>query len=291
MLPFIGSEIDQPLDTAKIVILPVPYEKTTTYRKGCQQGPEAILAASDQLEYYDVELGRETCFEVGIYTHGAIADSQKHPDLTPENMVTVVENALIPLLKQDKFVITLGGEHGITAGVVAAYQKVYHDPFTVIQIDAHGDLRDSYEGSKYNHACVMHRILDQGLPTLGVGIRSISQPEAELIKTQSLPMVWGHEIAENPHWIEKALSQITTPNVFITVDLDGLDPGIMPGVGTPQPGGLNWYETTRFLRRIFEQYNVLGYDVMELAPLKDSVVSEFTAAKLVYRLIGYFCFC
>ncbi|MDB9311497.1 agmatinase [Spirulina sp. CS-785/01] len=295
MLPLIGSEIDQPYETAEVVILPVPYEMTTTYRKGCQRGPEALLAASDQLEYYDVELQREICFGVGIHTYHpiplqgrcAIANSQETPHLTPEKMVKEVETTVSQLLADNKFIITLGGEHSITAGVVAAYQQDSPEPFTVVQIDAHGDLRDNYEGSKYNHACVMRRVVEQGIPTLAVGLRSLCQEEAEFIESHSLPVVWGEETANNPDWIEAGLTQINTPNIFITIDLDGLDPSICAGVGTPQPGGLSWYQTTRFLRRLFETYRVLGCDVMELSPLGDSVVSEFTAAKLVYKLIGY----
>lgn len=274
-------------DAAEVIIVPVPYEATTTYRKGCQDGPLALLAASDQLEHYDVELQREPCFTMGIGIHGAIADSRHSPDLPPDEMVKQVEAGLIPLLAAGKFVITLGGEHGITAGVVAAYQQVFSDPFTVVQIDAHGDLRHSYHGSIYNHACVMRRIVDRGIPLVPVAIRSICKEEADLIAAQRIPVQWDHEIEANPHWVEEAIAAIKTDRVFLTIDLDGLDPAIMPGVGTPQPGGLNWAQTTRFLRTLFTQRHVIGCDVMELAPLPDSVVSEFIAAKLVYKLIGY----
>ncbi|MDJ0596641.1 MAG: agmatinase [Pleurocapsa sp. MO_226.B13] len=284
---FIGSEAQTTYDRAKVIILPIPYEKTTTYRKGCQHGAAAIIAASDQLEAYDIELEQEICNQIGIYTVEAIASTITNPDLTPEAMIEITTDRVSELIADGKFVIALGGEHSITAGVVKAYQQVLSEPFTVIQIDAHGDMRHSYEGSIYNHACVMRRVLDLGLPTLPVGIRAICQEEAKLIKDKQIPVVWAKDIYQDPDWSEKAIAKITTDKVFITVDLDGLDPSLIPGVGTPEPGGLNWYELTEFLKAVFARHQVIGCDVMELAPTSDSVVSEFTAAKLVYKLIGY----
>ena len=284
---FIGSEAQTTYQQAKTVILPIPYEKTTTYRKGCENGPEAIITASDQLEAYDIELEREVCHSTGIYTTEAIASTKLNRELTPEMMLETVTSKVSELIADGKFVIALGGEHSITAAVVKAYQQVLSEPFTVVQIDAHGDLRHSYEGSIYNHACVMRRVLDLGLPILPVGIRSICLSEAKLIKQQQIPVVWAKDIYRRSNWIEKAIAHITTDKVFITIDLDGLDPSLMPGVGTPEPGGLNWYELTKFLRSLFTKHQVIGGDVMELAPTSDSVVSEFTAAKLVYKLIGY----
>lgn len=285
---FIGSEAQTTYDQAKVVILPIPYEKTTTYRQGCQNGAAAIIEASDQLEAYDIELEREICQEMGIFTHNAIADTRTNPDLTPEAMIEITTNTVSKLIADHKFVIALGGEHSITGAVVQAYkQALGAELFTVIQIDAHGDMRHSYEGSIYNHACVMRRVLDMGLPTLPIGIRSICQEEAQLIKEKQIPVIWATDIYRQSNWSAQALSQITTKKVFITIDLDGLDPNLMPGVGTPEPGGLNWYELTQFLSAVFAEYQVIGCDVMELAPSSDSVVSEFTAAKLVYKLIGY----
>ena len=289
MIPkqFIGSEAQTTYEDAKVVILPIPYEKTTTYRKGCQNGPEAIITASDQLEAYDIELEREICHSIGTYTADAIADTRLNPDLIPEAMLETVTDKVSELIRDGKFAIALGGEHSITTGVVKAYQQAFHEPFTVVQIDAHGDLRHSYEGSIYNHACVMRRILDLGVPSIGVGIRSICLEEAQLIKQQQIPVIWARNIAEHSDWSERAIAMIRTEKVFITIDLDGLDPSLMPGVGTPEPGGLNWYELNKFLRAVFTKHQVIGCDVMELAPTSDSVVSEFTAAKLVYKLIGY----
>ena len=284
---FIGSEAQTTYAEAKTVILPIPYEKTTTYRQGCQNGPAAIIEASDQLEAYDEELQIVTCLETGIYTTEAIADTRLNSFISPEEMLQITTERVSELIADGKFVIALGGEHSITAGVVQAYQQLIDEPFTVIQIDAHGDMRDSYEGSIYNHACVMRRVLDMGLPTLPIGIRSICLEEAQLIDQKNIPVVWARDIYYQSDWIDTAISRIATNKVFITIDLDGIDPSLLPGVGTPEPGGLNWYQLNRFLKRIFTNYQVIGCDVMELAPITDSVVSQFTAAKLVYKLVGY----
>lgn len=284
---FLGSEAIANYRDAKAVILPIPYERTTTYRKGCEQGALAIIEASQELEAYDEELGIETCIEVGIHTLSAIADTRINPTVSPEEMLAATTKEVKKLIRDGKFVIALGGEHAITAGVVRAYYEALSEPFTVVQIDAHGDMRHSYEGSIHNHACVMRRVLDLGLPTLPVGIRAICKEEAELIAKENIPAIFARDIYYDNNWIEKAIATISTKKVFITVDLDGLDPSLLPGVGTPEPGGLNWYELTQFLKQIFLQREVVGCDVMELAPTNDSVVSEFTAAKLVYKLIGY----
>jgi agmatinase len=288
VVPFLGSEIVPDYDTARVVILPIPYEATTTYRRGCENGPAALLEASHQLECYDEELDREVCYDVGIYTKQPIADTRNSQLVSSLEMLQVTETAIKQLVGEDKFVISLGGEHSITAGVVEGYRQAYPDePFTVVQIDAHGDLRHEYEGSIHNHACVMRRIVDMGLPTLQIGIRAICKEEADLIKAKQLNVIRAREIATEPDWVDRAISSIQIKRVFLTIDLDGIDPTLIPGVGTPEPGGLNWYSLTAFLRRVFESYEVIGCDIMELAPVVDSVVSEFTAAKLAYKLIGY----
>ena len=286
-LPFLGSDVAATYDNAKVVILPIPYEATTTYRRGCEHGPDAILNASQQVEYYDEELDREL-WEVGLYTHDAIADTRNAQKVSSEAMLRVTQETVYKLVADGKFVISLGGEHSITTGVVEAYRQVNSgEAFTVVQVDAHGDLRHEYEGSIHNHACVMRRVVDMGLPTLQVGIRSICKEEADLIKEKQLPVFRAREIVAQPDWIDRALASIKTEKVFITIDLDGIDPTLIPGVGTPEPGGLNWYNLLTFIQRIFAAHDVIGCDVMELAPITDSVVSEFTAAKLVYKLIGY----
>ncbi|MDY7019920.1 MAG: agmatinase [Cyanobacteriota bacterium] len=284
---FLGSEIVSDLETAQVAILPIPFEATTSYRKGCQNGPAALLEASHQLECYDTELEQEICFATGIYTHPPIADTRKQT-VSSEEMLKVTQKTVYELAKSGKFVIALGGEHSITAGVVAGYQQLCDEPFTVVQIDAHGDLRYEYEGSIHSHACVMRRIIEKSIPTVQVGIRSICLEEAHLIKEKQLSVFWAKDLATQTDWIEKAIAAIPTKRVFLTIDLDGIDPSSMPGVGTPQPGGLSWYGLLAFLRCLFTTHTVIGCDVMELAPIVDCVVSEFTAAKLTYKLIGYY---
>lgn len=287
VLPFLEAEMVAEYNSARVAILPIPYEATTTYRRGCENGPDAILEASQEVEFYDEELDWEICNDVGIYTHPAIADTRNGP-VTSEEMLQVTTETVLKLVRDGKFVIGLGGEHSITTGIVEAYRQAYPDePFTVVQIDAHGDLRYEYEGSIHNHACVMRRVVDMGLPTVQVGIRAICKEEADFIKEKQLSVFRAREIAYQPDWIERAIRAIPTRKVFITIDLDGIDPTLIPGVGTPEPGGLNWYSLTSFLRGVIETYQVIGCDVMELSPIVDAVVSQFTAAKLVYKLIGY----
>lgn len=284
---FLGEDVKSSYDNAKVVIQPIPYEATTTYRKGCENGPAALLEASEQVELYDVELQQEVGVQVPIYTADAIASTVGGQTVSIVTMLRDTQTRIAQYIRDNKFAIALGGEHSITAPIVTAYAEALSEPFTVVQIDAHGDLRQTYEGSIHNHACVMRRILDLGLPILPVGIRSICAEEAQLIAAQNIPVCWAHDIAKNPNWIEDAIASIPTRKIFITIDLDGLDASVIPGVGTPQPGGLNWYGLTGFLRRLFQDYEVIGCDVMELAPIPHSVVSEFTAAKLVYKLMGY----
>ncbi|MFE1746426.1 agmatinase [Coleofasciculus sp. H7-2] len=288
VLPFLGPDVASTYDAARVVILPIPYEATTTYRNGCKNGPDAILEASGQVEYYDEELDWETGKDIGIYTAESIADTRNGRSVSSEEMLQVTCETASQMIADGKFVIGLGGEHSITTGLVEAYRKAYpNEPFTVVQIDAHGDLRYEYEGSIHNHACVMRRIVEMGLPTVQIGIRAICKEEADLIKEKNLIVFRAREIAMQADWIERAIASIPTKRVFLTIDLDGIDPTLMPGVGTPEPGGLNWYSLLSFLRQVFQNYEVIGCDVMELAPIVDSVVSQFTAAKLVYKLIGY----
>ncbi|WP_026101270.1 agmatinase [Synechococcus sp. PCC 7336] len=289
VIPFLGSEVAADYDSAQVVILPIPYEATTTYRRGCEHGPSAILKASQQVEFYDEELDREV-WTIGIYTHDPIADSRHGSRKSSAEMLAVTQHTVQRLIADNKFAIVLGGEHSITAGIVEAYRQAANpnEPFTVIQIDAHGDLRHKYEGSIHNHACVMRRIVDMDLPTVQISIRSICKEEADLIKEKQLTVFRAREIAKQPDWIKQVLASIPTQKVFLTIDLDGIDPTLIPGVGTPEPGGLDWYSLTSFLRQVFESYQVIGCDVMELAPVADSVVSEYTTAKLIYKLISYY---
>lgn len=264
---------------AKIAILPVPYDGTSTWIKGADKGPEALLDASFNLEFYDIETASEV-FHQGIYTHPPVIESS-----SPESMCIAVEKSASELLQEGKFVLLIGGEHSVSLGSVKAHADFYKD-LTVLQLDAHSDLRDEYHGSRYNHACVMARI-QEICPIVQVGVRSTDS--GELSKIDLKRMFWAEHIFDQEEWMEKAISQMSQ-NVYITIDLDVFDPSVLPATGTPEPGGLLWYPVLKFIRKVFEQRNVVGADVVELCPIAGNQTSEFFAAKLVYKLMTYkFC--
>ncbi len=262
---------------SKVVVLPFPYEKTTCYIKGTEKGPAAIIKASTEVELYDEELGN--IYGVGICTLKPLKIKDK-----PELMVDIAYNYINDLLKDDKFIVTLGGEHSITSGIVKAFKGSYND-LSVLQIDAHADLREDFEGSKHSHACAMKRVLAI-CPVVPVGIRSLSFEEAEFVKETNYKVFWAKGIVDNDKWFDDTISMLSK-NVYITFDLDGLDPNIMPSVGTPEPGGLSYYQTLRFLKKVCQKRNVVGFDVVELCPNEDDISSDFTAARIIYKLIGY----
>lgn len=259
------------------VILPFPYEKTTSYLKGTGKGPDAIIRASVQIESYDDELG--DIFGPGICTLKPLEIDSK-----PELMVDEAKKKILRLLDDNKFVAVLGGEHSITSGIVSAFREKFND-ISVLQIDAHSDLREEYQGSRHSHACAMKRVLDI-CPVVPVGIRSISSQEVEFAKKSNYRIFWAKDIVGNDKWHDDAISMLSK-DVYITFDLDGLDPGIMPSVGTPEPGGLGYYETLRFLKKVFEKRNVVGFDIVELCPSKNNIFSDATAARILYKMIGY----
>jgi agmatinase len=261
---------------SKAVILPVPYEGTVTYGKGAAKGPSAIIEASKNMEKYDIELDKHT-YKVGIHTLKPIEASHKDP----QSIVNEVHKASKKIVADNKFVVMLGGEHSITTGLVKAYKEKFND-LSVLQIDAHSDLRDNYKGTKYNHGCVMSRVREI-CPITQVGIRSQEINEEKIDKKR---IFFAKDIHNNDQWMDKAISQLSS-NVYITIDLDGLDPSIMPSTGTPEPGGLLWYQTIRFLKKLAKQKNIVGFDVVELAPIKELHAPDFLAAKLIYKLIGY----
>jgi agmatinase len=275
--PYTGEQ--RPLADSRIVLLPIPFEKTTTFLKGTRRGPAALLAASAQMETWDEELGAEV-LSLGIHTAPPVAGSAP----TPEAMVTEVEAAVLRYLEQDRFVVGIGGEHSISFPIVRAFRKKFPD-CGVIQFDAHGDLRDSYEGSPHNHACVARRIIDIA-PFLHVGLRSCCAEEAGIIRSRGIPVIPSEQFIHRPESALEALSKLPD-QVFVTIDLDFFDPSVVPGVGTPEPGGAGWYETLRFLREIAGRKTIVGFDVMELCPRPGEVISEFLASKLIYRLLGY----
>lgn len=267
-------------DNSKVVILPLPYEKTTCYVKGTKKGATAIIQASGEMELYDKE--NENIFECGICTLKELIVNEK-----PEGMVKIVYDKIKTLLEDDKFVVTLGGEHSITSGIVKAFKEKNND-LSVLQIDAHADLREEFEGTRYSHACAMSRTIEI-CPIVPVGVRSLSYEESQFIEEKKLKVFWAKDIFDNNKWFDDAISRLSN-NVYITIDLDGFDPSILPSVGTPEPGGLGYYQSLSFLKKVCEERNVLGFDVVELCPNRYNVSSEFTAAKLIYKLIGYkFC--
>ncbi|MDY0199989.1 MAG: agmatinase [Tenuifilaceae bacterium] len=263
-------------ETSKIVVLPIPYDGTSTWVKGSDKGPEALLEASANMELFDIETNTEVYLQ-GIYTAPAILE-----DSSPEAMVKVAEQQTLAYLKKGKFVVTVGGEHSVSIGPIQAYAKQFQN-LTVLQVDAHADLRDSYEGSKNNHACVMARAQDV-CPIVQVGIRSMDVGENDRLDPNRV--FWAHKIMDNDDWMDQAID-LLTEDVYLTIDLDGLDPSILPSTGTPEPGGLMWYQTLRFLRKMIERKNLVGLDIVELCPNPLEKSSDFAASKLLYKILSY----
>ena len=267
----------------RVAILPIPYDLTTSYQPGARRGPLAILEASTHLETYDEELGRETWEEVGIETVPAVVPDTSGPAATMQR----IEDVARGLVSAGKFLVALGGEHSITAPLVRAVRTA-HPRLGVLQLDAHADLRASFEGSPFNHACVMHRVIDDGVPLVQVGIRSLTAEERTLIRERGICTVFAPEAVGAPvaSWIGRVLAALPD-EVYVTVDLDVFDPAIMAATGTPEPGGLDWYRALDVLRTVARAKRIVGFDVVELSPMPGNVAPDFLAAKLVYRLLGY----
>jgi len=264
------------LDKAKIVLIPVPYDGTSTWQKGADKGPEAFLDASANMELYDIETGTEV-YHQGVHLVDAVTENS-----SPEAMVEAVHQATKKYIKRNKFVTIFGGEHSVSIGTVRAFNEMYPS-LTVLQLDAHADLRKSYEGSTCNHACAMYEA-SQNTNLIQVGIRSMDVMEKTVMDEEKT--YFAHEMAVDDTWMDAAIDQMTE-NVFITIDLDVFDPSIMPSTGTPEPGGLLWYETLEFLKQVFEEKNVVGFDIVELCPNKIDKSSDFLAAKLYYKMLSY----
>lgn len=264
------------LDQSKYVLLSVPYDKTSTFQKGADLGPQAILDASDSIELYDVVTDNEA------YTAGINTDDFQYNFDTPEAMVQSVYDRVKHFLNQKKTVGLLGGEHSVSVGAIKALSEKYHQ-LSVLQIDAHADLREEYHDSPYNHACVMRRAQEYA-NVVQVGIRSVCTEEREFIVPEN--MFYAHEIRNNPNWIDQVINKLSD-YVYLTIDLDGFDPSIVPGTGTPLPGGLSWYEVNDLLEQLFTHKKVVAFDVVELCPQPDDKTSDVLAAVLVYRIISW----
>ena len=271
--------------TSRAVIFPVPLERTTSYEHGTRNGPAAILAASRNMELYDEELELEPYKEIGIHTLPAIDTA----DGTLDEVISEIFTAQLALLEDDKFTVALGGEHSLTPPLVSATAKKFKN-LSVLQIDAHADLRDEYQGNPASHACAMRRVVEV-CPAVQVGIRSLSVEEAQAIPHLRTSVYWANDIARAPmkSWIAKVLADLS-PNVYLTIDLDGFDPAFVPATGTPEPGGLDWMQVTSLIRAVADHKKIVGMDVVELLPQPGDHASDFLAAKLVYKCLGYiFC--
>ncbi|MBR9756777.1 MAG: agmatinase [Algicola sp.] len=264
------------LDSSKIVLIPVPYDGTSTWQKGSDKGPEAFLHASENMELYDIETGTEV-YQQGVYLADAVTENS-----SPEAMVDAVHETTKKYIKRNKFVTIFGGEHSISIGTIRAFNECF-DNLTVLHIDAHADLRKTYEGSSCNHACAVYEA-SQTTNLIQVGIRSMDVMEKTVMDEGKT--YFAHEMAQDDAWMDAALDQMTD-NVFITFDLDAFDPSILPSTGTPEPGGLFWYETLDFLKAVFEEKNVVGFDIVELCPNAQEKSSDFLAAKLYYKMLSY----
>jgi agmatinase len=266
-------------EQAKFVVVPVPYDLTSTYQSGSRRGPGAILEASANMELYDEELGQET-YLAGIHTLPPLDAEARGP----EEMVNSVRRTIAGIVADGKIPVMLGGEHSITLGAVQALQGVFPN-LSVLHLDAHADLRDSYQGTPFSHAAVARRIC--GIcPLVQAGIRSMSVEEAEFLKTGPLKSYPADFIRENRSWWETICSNLQG-DLYLTVDLDVLDPSVMPATGTPEPGGIVWWELIRLVREVSKRCRIRGFDVVELAPIPGMIAPDFLASKLVYRIMGY----
>lgn len=260
---------------SKIVVLPVPFDKTSTWIKGSDKGPDAIISASKNMELYDIETNSEV-YKKGIYTA---------KEITTRNSMKIIDKVyrrVKNLLKDKKFIIILGGEHTVSLGSIKAHGGFFND-LSILHLDAHSDMRDSYEGDKLSHACVMMRAKEMVEKIISVGIRSMDSSELKNIQRHRI--FYAEEIYKSRNWIKK-VTQRLSKNVYITIDLDVFDPSIMPSVGTPEPGGLGWYQVLDLLKSVSGNKNIVGFDVTELCPSKNKA-PDFLTAKLIYKLLSY----
>lgn len=266
-------------DSARVVILPVPLDRTTTYVPGTRNGPHEILVASSHMELWDEEIGTDV-HGIGIFT----LPEMELPFGTMDEVVAAIRRVAGELVARGKFPVVLGGEHSITPPVVAAV-AARHPGLSVLQIDAHADLRDSFMGTPHNHACAMRRVLEHARATQ-VGIRSLSREEAQAVPALPTTIFYDVNMRQDGDWIERVVGSLGE-SVYITIDVDGFDPAIMPATGTPEPGGLSWYEGLGLLRRVIEARHVVGCDIVELSPQPHNVAPTFLCARLIYKILSY----
>jgi agmatinase len=278
-LNFGGFEHSRSFENSRAVVLPVPFERTTSYVTGTRNGPREILLASGQVELWDEETQSEP-YNRGIFTLPEIELPYNDIRVALDEIRRVVDG----ILEHEKFLVVLGGEHSISVPVVEAF-AARTPGLSVLQIDAHADMRDSYQGSRYSHACAMRRIVDHA-PCTQVAIRSLCKEESQAIPGLQTRVFWDHTMRQDPAWIDKVVASLSD-KVYLTIDCDGLDPSVMPAVGTPEPGGLTWHETMALLRAVMSKRLVVGCDLVELCPIPGMVGPNFLCAKLIYKILGY----
>jgi agmatinase len=264
------------------LVLPIPYEATVSYGQGAREGPRAIIYASRQVELYDRELDDEPALTYGIHTLPALAPVTSGP----EAMVAAITACATEHLGSGKLLVGLGGEHTVSVGMARAVQALHGD-FVMVQIDAHSDLRDEYEGSPYSHACIARRVLEEGASVVQLGIRSICREEIDLIRAERerLRVFFAEDVHAGGH-LEELAQRVRGKTVFLTIDVDGLDPSLVPGTGTPEPGGLSWQQSLAIIRTVARESRVAAIDCVELAPIAGAHNSEFLVAKLVYKTLS-----
>lgn len=267
------------LREATFVVVPVPYDLTSTYQPGSRRGPAAIIEASTNMELYDEELKKET-YLAGIHTTLPVEIDARGP----KNMISAVRKKISRIVAMDKIPVMLGGEHSITLGAVQAVKEKY-PKLSVLQLDAHADLRDSYQGSPFSHASVGKRI-SEICPLVQVGIRSMSSEEGDFLPKSKVKSFSADFVLETRNWCEKVCKDLQG-DVFVTIDLDVFDPSIMASTGTPEPGGLYWRDVLRLLKAVSQKCKIRGFDVVELAPVSGNIAPDFMTAKLTYRFMGY----
>jgi len=276
-IPFCGKDAHQAdYKSAKIIVFPVPYDYTATWQKGAHFGPEAILEASVHVELYDIETGIE------VHSHGIHTLQLPHLPKSPKELTQFIRKNFASFIKDKKFPVMLGGNHSITPGAVQGI-KEYVSDLSVLQLDAHADLKESYNGSPFNHACVMARVKEI-CPAVQVGIRSLDREEYE--KLDRSRIFFARDIVFEDHWIDHVV-ELLSSNVYVTIDLDVFDPSLMPSTGTPEPGGLGWYQIVGLLNKVAKERHIVGFDVVELMPNKHNKSPDFIAAKLVYQFLSY----
>lgn len=273
---FGGDEVVYDYSESGIIIVPVPYDESSSWIRGADKGPDAILEASVNLEFFDVETASEAHLN-GIYTMNPVIQKE-----SPENLVEDVYYRVLSLLADNKFPVLIGGNHTITIGAIKAFSE-YFKNLSVLQLDAHSDLRQIYEGSELNHACTMARAREYA-PIVQVGIRSMSA--GELLHAEKERIFYAHELYYDKKLYDKAIDKLTE-NVYITIDLDVFDPSLMPSTGTPEPGGPEYFELLHFLKEVIKKKNVVGFDVVELCPSESNKSPDFIAAKIIYQLLSY----